>query len=109
MSPKLKDIIENVYGRLTVLEDTKEKSKSGHRLFRCRCECGNKNKIVKINDLTGNRIKSCGICSYSDNIFINKGDYYIGITSKGEEFIFDSDMFEILSKYTWSLNNKGLS
>ncbi|MCL2530723.1 MAG: AP2 domain-containing protein [Oscillospiraceae bacterium] len=53
-----KDITGNVYGKLTAIKRLDERNAS-HRLWLCRCECGNLTK-VPINFLTTGHTKSCG-------------------------------------------------
>lgn len=50
------------YGRLTVLEKTKETVQHGSTrspLWKCRCDCGNIT-LVRIDSLTSGNIQSCG-------------------------------------------------
>lgn len=69
------DITGNKYGKLTVIEELKERNKDGKIVCRCICECGNYCNIKKIN-LTKGKTKSCGCSTYDSNIkdedFINK-------------------------------------
>lgn len=61
-----------------------------------------------------NGIKSCGCLrrdfAYSLNKSVNKynlnGEYGIGYTSKGEEFYFDLEDFELIKDYCWYINNR---
>ena len=48
-----KDFTGKVYGKLTVLRRT------GEDVWLCRCSCGNE-IVVKYDDLTRQRVKSCG-------------------------------------------------
>lgn len=52
--------IGEVYGYLTVLEDTK-KTKNNKKLWKCQCICGNIVEVASTNLTTGNT-KSCGKC-----------------------------------------------
>ena len=47
------------YGRLTVLGLSNTKTKTGHLMWRCQCECGNL-CVIAGSDLTTGRTKSCG-------------------------------------------------
>lgn len=37
------------------------------------------------------------------NTYINHGDYYTGITSRGHEFYFDADSFDVVKQYNWKI------
>lgn len=56
------------YGKLYVVEKTKEKTKKGDYKYRCICDCGNEVLVVGAN-LKNNHSKTCG-CSRST---ISKG------------------------------------
>lgn len=56
--------IGTVIDRLTVIEKTSEKSKSGNTYYICKCECGNTTKVHSGN-LASRSVKSCG-CLRSD-------------------------------------------
>ena len=64
-----KDLLGQVFGRLTVIEKTDNRSSSGSIMWKCQCECGN---IIEIptNALTSAHTMSCG-CLQS------KGEYNI--------------------------------
>lgn len=64
-----KDLLGQIFGRLTVIEKTNNRSSSGSIIWKCQCECGN---IVEIptNALTSAHTMSCG-CLQS------KGEYDI--------------------------------
>lgn len=47
------------FGRLTVIAQDANDSKSNHRFWLCTCECGN-GTIVNSNRLTSGKTKSCG-------------------------------------------------
>ena len=64
-----KDLLGQIFGRLTVIEKTNNRSSNGSIIWKCQCECGN---IVEIptNALTSAHTMSCG-CLQS------KGEYDI--------------------------------
>lgn len=63
MPTKPKDETGKRYGILTVLEQAgvSANRKSGHAMWRCKCDCGNI-KVVSANHLRQGQVKSCG-CS----------------------------------------------
>lgn len=60
---KTKSIINNIYGRLLVIEETEERDSSNKRMIRCKCDCGSI-ILVTYSDLVTGNTKSCG-CSKS--------------------------------------------
>jgi hypothetical protein len=63
---KIKDLVGNVYGELTVLELNSTRSSGGSTLWKCRCSCGNI-IISKGNNLNSGNTMSCG-CSKKSNL-----------------------------------------
>ena len=57
--PKKKDLTGQKFGRLTVLQDSGERNKSGNVLWLCQCNCGKQCKIIGSNLLKG-KTTSCG-------------------------------------------------
>ena len=55
---KIKNLTGQQFGRLKALEHV-GKSKSGHALWLCICECRNE-KIVSVDRLTQSKTRSCG-------------------------------------------------
>ena len=76
----------------------------------CKCKCGNPNPIiVSANNLKRNHTISCGCVqkekarktNKKDNMYdLNSQDYGIGYTSKGEEFWFDKEDYNLISSYS---------
>ena len=109
--------IGQTFGRWTVIGLLPPKNWKSMCLCQCSCE-KHTVKEIPITNLVNGYTKSCG-CLSSEVIsmrnklnsvptkFIEKDDYYIGITRKGEEFIFDKDDYELVSKYTWYTEKKG--
>ena len=105
------------YGRLTVIEEVEpyiRPSGSKERRFKCRCDCGNV-KIVLLSSLRSGRTSSCGcyarqMASKSNsktNEYDLSGEIGIGYTSKGEQFLFDKESYELIKDYCWYINNNG--
>lgn len=67
---KLKNIIGNKYGRLTVIKMLDEKGNRGQLKYLCKCECG-KSHIVTGESLRSGKSKSCG-CLKKEFIEKNK-------------------------------------
>lgn len=58
MSKKV-DMIGRKFGKLTVLEECKERNKQSQLMYKCKCDCGNI-KIVRGYTLRNGSSKSCG-------------------------------------------------
>ncbi len=56
---KIKNIVGNKYGRLTVLEDDGTRTSGGNVYWKCQCECGNIIHATK-SSLEKEEVKSCG-------------------------------------------------
>ena len=69
--PKKKDIINQKFGKLTVLEETQNRASNGSILWKCECECGNiifsTGSVLK----SGRRV-SCGKCPRYENLIGQK-------------------------------------
>lgn len=61
---KLKDLTGQKFGKLTVIERTKNQGK--HTVWVCKCECGNI-KIIRGSSLTSKNTLSCG-CLVKDKV-----------------------------------------
>lgn len=72
--------------------------------LKCLCDCGN---IVyyKACELNSGKIHSCTRCPV--NTYSICDTYVIGYTSKGEEFYFDLDDYDIIKQYVWRLHHSG--
>lgn len=58
----MKDITNQVFGKLTALEIDKELTKEKKRTYwKCRCECG-REKSIRLDALSSGRSTSCGSC-----------------------------------------------
>lgn len=66
------NIIGNVYGRLTVIEETNERRNS-KIVVRCKCSCGNDNFLVVNRALVSGNTKSCGCIRKERNNHITHG------------------------------------
>lgn len=106
---KLIDLTGKRFGRLTVIERAENHiTKSGKTYVQwlCKCDCGNE-VVVAARSLIANLTKSCGCIQKKYNNYDLSGEYGIGYTSKGEEFYFDLEDYELIKPYCWYLSNRG--
>lgn len=111
--PKKIDLTGKKFGRLTVVEEApssyNRRGSPECRWF-CDCDCGTKHISVKTTYLRTGGTSSCG-CLRKEILKLSKfkqqtkydlsGDFGIGYTSKGDEFWFDKEDYELISKYNW--------
>lgn len=92
------------FGRLTVVEDTRRRSKNGTVIWLCRCECGNLCKVLVTNLLKGST-RSCG-CLRLETVRLNYGQaafnklytlYRIGAEQRGLTFPLAKEEFRKLT------------
>lgn len=114
---RLVDITGQRFGRLTVIKRTEDYiSPKGYKASRwlCHCDCGN-DVIVRKSDLTSKRTLSCGCYNKEVRYNLKKkyntydlsGGYGIGYTSKGEEFYFDLEDYDLIKDYCWHIRDDG--
>lgn len=114
------DLSGQKFNRLTVIKQIEDYVTSGGYKFAqylCECECGNKVKVIG-SQIKKEVIKSCG-CLHSEkskenglankryNTYDLSGDYGIGYTSKGEEFYFDLEDYDLIKDYCWNITKNG--
>lgn len=58
----MRDLINQTFGKLTVIEKTNLRDSSQRIIWRCICECGEE-RLVNTSALTGNQITACETCS----------------------------------------------
>lgn len=84
-----------------------EISKCG-KYYKCECTCKNM-KTATYSSLKLGDVKSCGCLRYKShkeyNTYDLTGDYGIGWTAKGQEFIFDLEDYNRIKEYTWYYAN----
>lgn len=84
-------------------------------MWYCDCDCGTKHKIIEGSSLKSNKTKSCGCYNIEKIIERNtkrnhydlSGEYGIGYDSKGEEFYFDLEDFDLIKDYCWQVDTYG--
>lgn len=115
------DIVGKKYGYLTVIERAGSRTKEA--MWLCECDCGNK-KIVSGGALRSGRTTSCGCkvqaimaqskrnrnvkrLQKAQNTYDFYDSYVIGHTNRGESFIIDTEDYDNVKKYTWSVDQSG--
>jgi hypothetical protein len=95
-------------------------NKRGRAMWLCECQCENKTlRVVDGTNLRHNLSKSCGcqqkriaseynkISKRRFNTYDLSGEYGVGYTSKGEEFYFDLEDYDLIKDYCWCSNGDG--
>lgn len=132
MPRKCENLIDRKFGRLTVIARAPDHiGKDGRKeiMWECLCDCGNPNPVVVMgsNLKRKNRgTQSCGCLArelsseraketvkelhkknHKVNTYDLSGEYAIGYTSKGEEFWFDKEDYNLVKDYCWHYTQKG--
>ncbi|HBF2251274.1 AP2 domain-containing protein [Clostridioides difficile] len=89
------------FGRLTAIKSTNKKTKSGHYIWICKCDCGNEIETAE-NNLTTNRTKSCGCLKKEAEIRNAK----IALRVHQQKNIVDDTNISIIKKTEASINSK---
>lgn len=106
------------HGRLTLLRKNGNKQE-----YYCSCSCGKYTeehpKIIEYKRIKSKNTQSCGclmleksiekITKYNNskfNTYDLSGEYGIGYTTKGEEFWFDLEDYDLIKNYTWFINSE---
>lgn len=87
-----KDLTGQRFGKLTVVEALKKRSKTGHKLYRCLCDCGNE-IILQTNQLTTHHTSSCGCLLSYYNMYISQFLANNGIDFKSEHTVWIGDNY----------------
>lgn len=116
---KARDLTGLKFGRLTVVKRVEDHIcyPSGYRTSQwlCKCDCGNEITIVGKALTRKNGTKSCGCFAKENMSKVKKkyntydltGEYGIGYTFKGEEFLFDLEDYDKIKGYCWYKDKKG--
>lgn len=113
-----KDLVGQKFNRWTVIEQAEDyiESSGKHRVnWKCICDCGTIRNVIEKN-LKNGTSKSCGCLRKEKvsnigkqnkkyNTYDLSGEYGIGYTSKGEEFWFDKEDFDLIKDYCWFINS----
>lgn len=104
---QLVDLTGETFGSLTVIERAPNqlvgKKKKSRVAWLCKCECGNEVEVTSLNLRSGNS-KTCGCgkgLHKKDNDYKERDGYMVGISSNGQEFLFDKEDFEKVKDYCW--------
>lgn len=109
----------DVYGRLTILKEVEPHiypSGQKQRMVLVQCSCNSEPFKVVLNNLRSGAVKSCGCLCKEKASKANKKyntydletyEYGVGYTSKGEEFYFDKEDFDLIKDYCWNLDKYG--
>ena len=105
------------YNRLTVIKEVERYVDSSGRKYRqmlCSCDCGSEPIKVLLNSLRKGDTKSCGCYKKEktkermkkyNTYDLETYEYGVGYTTKGEEFYFDKEDFELIKNYCWRISN----
>ena len=114
-----RDLTGQKFFHLTVIKQAEDYVKpDGTHLARwlCNCDCGN--EVIVRNDAIG-KTKSCGCLQraiaketmYNNtkkyNTYNLSGECGIGYTTKGEEFYFDLEDYDLIKNHCWWINDSG--
>ena len=112
--------------RLTVIKQTESaRSPCGHMTAQwlCECNCPEHNRIVaSSSNIRRGITKSCGCLAKESsralllgnnyghknkkyNTYDLSGEYGVGYTSKGEEFYFDLEDYDLIKDYCWNIHD----
>lgn len=117
---KFKDLTGMMFGNWLVIEKCDEyyyDSKGRRRIqYLCECQCENRTrKIVYSGNLTTGKTMSCGCLKGNliskakerSNKYDLSGNFGRGFTQKGEEFLFDLEDYDLISKHCWYVDKDG--
>lgn len=114
----VKDETGNIYGRLTVIKRGPN-DKQNNAQWYCQCKCGNPNLVlIRGYQLRNGHVKSCGCLHIESaqkqgkankkyNTYDLFDDFGIGYTTKGEEFYFDAEDYNLIKDYCWYIDKSG--
>lgn len=132
MARKCEDLVGREFGRLKVIARAPDYIRGNGKkevMWECKCSCGNPNSVIVMSSNLKRKnkgTKSCGCLAkelsserarinsdklhkhnHKTNKYNLSGEYGIGYTSKGDEFWFDKDDYELIKKYCWNYNKYG--
>jgi hypothetical protein len=110
------DLTGQKFGKLEVIRLSE--FRNGHAYWLCKCDCGSDKEIIRRgNSLRNGYNLSCGCIKKKEqeikpqvkkqNTYDLSGEYGIGYTSKGEEFYFDLEDYDLIKDYCWYKDGNG--
>lgn len=113
------DLIGQRFDRLLVIKRVENYINKKYQVSQwlCICDCGNE-VVVRSDSLRSGKVRSCG-CLHKEsaskqgsknkkyNTYDLTGEYGIGYTSKGEEFYFDLEDYDLIKNYCWYIDKHG--
>lgn len=103
-----KDLVGQKFGKLLVLEVLEGRSKTGHKLYKCLCDCGNE-IVLQTNQLTTHHTSSCGCLLSYYNMYIKqwltenkikyKSEYTVIIDNNAYRFDFYLPQYNLFIEY----------
>ena len=77
--PKAKDLLNQRFNNLVVIEKTNKRSSNGSVYWKCKCDCGNEIEVIS-SSLISNNTKSCGCLN--KNSIKKKGANALDLTNQ---------------------------
>lgn len=99
MPPRI-EMAGKTFNSLYVIEEAGKYQ--GQFLWRCRCTCG-KETIVRGHYLRSGHTKTCGNCT----VYTEENGYMKCTVGSGRHFIFDTEDYDIVKQYRWSVDKLG--
>lgn len=114
------DLTGKTFGRLLVIEQAEDyinPQGTHYANWLCECQCNKHTKLTVLGtNLKGNKSTSCGCktiewiknnCTKTNVYDLESKEYGIGYTSKGEEFWFDKEDYDLIKNYYWYYDKYG--
>jgi len=103
--PAKRDLSGLIFGKLRVEFETEKRTKAGHIIWVCQCECGNRTELA-LDCLRDKHTTTCGKCT-NNKYYEHPEGYMVGVTFDNKEFVFDKKDYELIKPHTWCFDNSG--
>lgn len=106
---KFSSLLGKRFGKLTVLNLCRSKTKYGQSIWHCICDCGNQKDVVGVNLVSGNT-KSCG-CLFNlihhkqNKMVTDNSSVYIYLNKSNNPAIIDLDDYDKVKDFYWDVND----
>jgi hypothetical protein len=109
------DLRGKTFGKLTVVELDRERSRSGRTYWFCNCDCGTVGYSTEAYSLQHRKFPNCGcetdklsrLARHKTNRYNLSGEHGIGYTSNtNKEFYFDLEDYDKIKDYCWHENKQ---